>query len=79
MPKPINQQPTIRAINDHTRFGTGICVVYGADFAMRISRARMHLGIKEGKVITFNLGNGAARRTIGDWMPIPADAVIELD
>ena len=64
------KQPTVREINAHVFAGTAYCYVNLPDGRrLRISRARTHKGVVEGRVIL-----GSER----DWEPIPADAVVEL-
>jgi len=67
------QQPTVKQINNHLASMASYCMVYANGWQMRISRARTHRGVKEGRVI--NITNRECHR---DWHPIPEDATVEL-
>ncbi len=75
------EQPTVRQINDHLSSMTSYCMVYADGFQMRISRARTHKGVKQGRVINYNY-SGRNASNVGpmtvDWQAIPADATVEL-
>jgi hypothetical protein len=74
------KQPSVRAINDHTFAGTGVCMVYATGFQMRISRARTVKGVKQGRVVNYSYSGREASNVgpIADWQTIPADALVEL-
>ena len=78
--KPKNTQPTVRQINEHLSSGASYCMVYATGFQMRISRARTHKGVKQGRVINYSYSGREASNVgpIADWETIPADATLEL-
>ena len=78
------QQVTVRQINAHLFGGAGYCMVYATGWQARISWARTHNGVKQGRVVNLSVEPNVSQPEMAEdrmglhWITVPDDARVEL-